>query len=332
MQKSKGASLQFMLNVNERLKENLTTKQIIVVLNALINKACKPIFHKSFYMRACVLQTVLQTQDDHRRKIAVADKLEASNDIINAVAFNRYSFIEHCELNRSILYNALRSCLSAMEGIEELERNQFIKSKRIQSITKLNAMSKKTGIPLYEMLSLYRWSSFYLDAYIDFKSMIMEKYVRESFNQAKFDASRTDLWVDVEDITENYMLAVSKAIDKCDAGQGTLTSYIKKWMLSARNNPEFSHEHGIAYDIPAPIRKKKESNGEQLLNMSASLSDSFDKEDEGSLDGINGMFNCNEELLFAFRGLKNAPLLFMGLGIAPPLTEDEFLTLGKTAL
>lgn len=66
-----------------------------------------------------------------------------------------------------------------MEGVLELERNQFIKSKRLQSLNSLLEMSKKTGIPMDELSVVYKWASFYLDAYIDFKSMIMEKYVRE---------------------------------------------------------------------------------------------------------------------------------------------------------
>lgn len=108
MKDNRGGSMKFILDVQERLKENLTTKQIIVILNTLINKACKPVFHKSFFMRECVLQSVLQTQDDHRRKIAVTEKVEAAGGIINGVVFNRYDFIESCELNRSILYSSLK--------------------------------------------------------------------------------------------------------------------------------------------------------------------------------------------------------------------------------
>jgi hypothetical protein len=94
---------------------------------------------------------------------------------------------------------------------------------------------------------------------------------------------------DIEDLAQNFSLAVNKAIDKCDAQQGTLTSYIKNWIKDAKGNPQLRGEYGIAYTIPASQRRAMvQSTNNKAVNISVSI-------DDEELQGLRSESNIEEE-------------------------------------
>ena len=78
---------------------------------------------------------------------------------------------------------------------------------------------------------------------------------------------------DFEDVYQNFLTAITKAVDKYDCSKGALTSYINYWVLNAQtcSNTDHGHEYGIAYTIP-PLQRKQMALGDKSnVNFSVSL-------------------------------------------------------------
>jgi hypothetical protein len=89
-----------------------------------------------------------------------------------------------------------------------------------------------------------------------FKGVILEKYTRMVLMIAQQDYVRLEMKVQLDDIIQEYTTSALKAIDRCDATKGVLTTHIQFWLRSARNvvvkkyinNNEVSIEDGAPSD------------------------------------------------------------------------------------
>ena len=68
----------------------------------------------------------------------------------------------------------------------------------------------------------------------DFKSKIMQKYVRMTLLRAQKAYTECNYEVDLDDVTQIYLQIMSKAIDRCDSRFGVLTTFIQSWLKSAK--------------------------------------------------------------------------------------------------
>jgi hypothetical protein len=79
-----------------------------------------------------------------------------------------------------------------------------------------------------------RQSRYYAKKAYWFKELIVQKYTRLSLNSAKKTYEDTDYQFKLDDMIQIYMTYLSKAIDRCDARQGVLTTFIQTWFYSAK--------------------------------------------------------------------------------------------------
>ncbi len=66
------------------------------------------------------------------------------------------------------------------------------------------------------------------------KGLIVEKYTRMAIGQAQHTYKEYNHYVKLDDVVQVYLVVVSRAIDRCDARQGVLTTFIQNWFKSAR--------------------------------------------------------------------------------------------------
>jgi hypothetical protein len=82
------------------------------------------------------------------------------------------------------------------------------------------------------------------------KSMIMEKYTRMAAMNAQRTYKDFNHFVPLDDVMQVYLVVTSRAIDRCDARQGVLTTFIQNWFKSARG--EIAHmaeaQHDSSYE------------------------------------------------------------------------------------
>jgi hypothetical protein len=263
-----------LLGSKEKLTKNLSSKQIITILNLLLNTTAAPLFEHCSLMRQLILQAMLQTQLDHRRKISVHSKENTAGLIIYAIVNRDFTALKLCELDRGVLFKATDMVYNLLLQALPLEQALLKRPKNITLINQQIALARQIGVSINLLTPLARWTGLYYKLYLQFKEQVLAKYIKFAWQEANRARALTGLYVDINELFKNYLLAYSRAIDKCDANQGTLTHYIQQWMMSARSSPEHSHQYGEAYTLPSNIRKNMEVHNVQLTNMSVGIEDS----------------------------------------------------------
>lgn len=254
--------------VNEQLDHNYTSYQLLSVLDKLTWKAMWPIVNTTNYFDRVLATVVAWAAINPRRKVSSLPR-----DRFNTYAM-AYLSAEDPKLKMRILRRM------------RLERNiplfvigRFLHLTQDQSVEKpkpalVNALAIKDHQNLWFAV---RECDYWYKHAVAFKGMILEKYMRFVMMEAQlfYKQQRNNnphLNFDLDDIAQNFVLAVNKAIDKCDAQQGTLTSYIQNWIKDAKGNPQLRGEYGIAYTIPASQRRNMtKTDHPKAVNIAVSI-------------------------------------------------------------
>lgn len=309
-----------LLDSPEKLRQNLSTKQIISILTELLNAAAQPLFEHSQLMRQIILQAMLQTQVDHRRKISSRNKETTAALIVYSIMYGDYSAIRLCDINRNIIFYATDMIYNKLKDAVRLENTLLREPRNSQALLEQAELANYLGIDASLLTPLARHIGLYYTMYLQFKSMVIGKYVKFAWQEANRARALTGLHVDVNELCGNYLLAFMRAIDKCDADSGTLTSYMQKWMMSARSSPEHSHLYSEAFHVPSNIRKKMETRGVQLTNMASTIDEEHlqiaDPDSEHKLP-------MDERLLACLRTLPNMKIAYMVMGLPVKLQPQE---------
>jgi hypothetical protein len=145
---------------------------------------------------------------------------------------------EHAKLmylNRGLLFGFLSLFLNEMRGYEDLHRPS-IKMDPIVRQSKIYQIERSIGIRHNSSLyGVIKEASFWYEKARKFKGMIMQKYTRLALNHAQLTYKDYNHYVELDDVVQTYLVVVSRAIDRCDARQGVLTTFITNWFKSARS-------------------------------------------------------------------------------------------------
>jgi hypothetical protein len=315
----------------QKLTTNLSSRQIITILNALLNAVAEPLFNNCQLMRQLILQAMLQTQLDHRRKISVHSKEITAALVLHGVSQRDFSAVKLCEIDRGTLFKAVDQVYQNLLQAIAIEQQLLIKPKTTGLWLQQEAIAKYLGVDSNLLTPLARWVRIYYELYLQFKEQIIAKYIKYAYHEANRARALTGLHVDVEDLSKNYLLAVDRAIDKCDAERGTLTSYIQQWILSARSSPEFDHQLGVSYSLPANIRKDMERNKLPLTNMSTPIEEKHHEIADPDSDPTRMVYQ-DKVLLRCLRDLPDTKILFLLLDLPIELKQSEIDNLRGVSL
>lgn len=229
--------------IKETLEGNYTSAQYLETLDKLIDNALRPIIQSTSLFEGFVGQLLGWQEDNRKRKVSFLDRQEFTQ---LACAW----FLIPSKVDKSFNCQRLRieraALLEFLVTVLE-EMDPYLKACDARMV---DAQGKP--VPIEEQLA-YRQrieqsynSPVTLRPYIlqarhwtalaiAFKQQIVEKYVRLSLMQAQRDYVHVfSKKIRLSDVIQSYNLAVIRAIDKCDARQGVLTTYIRNWFLTAR--------------------------------------------------------------------------------------------------
>ena len=313
-----------LLTVKEEIKNNLSSQQIAAMLDMLLHAAAAPLFERSFLMRELILQTLLQTQDDHRRKVSIHNKDITASLVVHAVLNKDFSPLAICGIDRSMIFSSINLVHNKLKKIVDLEIMATQKSKRRRHyINKMLKSCKEIGVQVDEALPLFNWVNNHLKMYRLLKEYISAKYYKFAWREACAANMITGLHVDINELSKNYNMAVEKAIDKYDSDKGTLTSYIQQWLKAAKTNPDFPHQYCESYSMPSSIRKDKERSGIALTNMSQTIEEKHHEIDDP--DALNKMQAIHKDnmLLNCLRKIRNIDIVYRVLDLPVNLQSRE---------
>lgn len=227
----------------ERIQGNHSTVQYLRVLDAFLFEGIDILVHNTRYMDVVLSKTLAWSIPNFRRKITMANK---ENLVPSVMGFlleknpaKKKAILRELKLDRIILFYALSSFLDLMEKeyLPAVNGELPLKAQgdslaycmvRVQDVERsLHATKRLTGV--------YSKCKYWYEHAVDFKHKILEKYTRLCLVNAQRDyVSFFQKKVDLDDIVQTYLYMASRAIDKCDAGQGVLTTHIMNWFLTGR--------------------------------------------------------------------------------------------------
>jgi hypothetical protein len=229
----------------------------------------------------------------------------------------KLKLVKRMKLHRNILFECITRWLDLMVEYQACS-NQVGTADVVSLLHDMHDVAlMRTG---YSLHSTYQTVTFWYKKAKLFKEQIMEKYTRMVISAAQRDYVELGMIEPLNDMVQSYMMTMSKGIDKCDADRGVLTSYIKSWLKSAKNNVEkrASHDTDQIY---------KNTGGQKiervdLEDIEDTVSDDDYREREDNIRRVRALAK-----IFDPKGYGR-----IVLGIQEQLSEDDRATLRALAL
>ena len=285
-------------------KENLSGGLISEILDTFLYRALEPIVqHCQIFDNQLIYLLALLTRN-RKRKITSLKRTEAISLLCCALveknAAKKIEYIRKIRIERSFIRNFIGKVLHSMRDFNELYA-EWLVDNNIVAYNKLLVLSSNIGAKSIDSLFfIFRNSTEFLRLMIEYRNSIVSEYMRFMYKQASAYCKNTNHNYDFYDVSQNFLAAVVRAIDKYDSDKGALTSYINWWILNSQTCNTDQHEYGIAYSLPSQQKKEiARKNVSNVNNFSVSL-DSFADLDEDScslLDFLTTSESVVENLL-----------------------------------
>lgn len=226
----------------EQVAGNLTSAQYLNTLDMLLWKALEPIalecpsFFYTFMSKCVAYQSVYPNSKYTSGEKGVLPTilmqmlLESKLDPAAAFAKARKLYI-----NRGLLFGMISTFLKIAEPYERLH-SAFSDIPKYEQRSLCKALETALGArdpnTLYQAIRQVEYWDKRARAW---KNVILEKYTRMALGQAQKTYVDFNHYVDLDDVTQIYLMVAAKAVDRCDARRGVLTTFIQNWLKGARS-------------------------------------------------------------------------------------------------
>lgn len=301
-------------NTTEQITKNLTSYQYLTVLddhlyNAITNLVTSTKFFDIFLSQIIGWQTL-----NPKRKTCGVGRHElvslSTLFLLTADPKQKMKLIRRMKLHRNILMEALQRWIGLLAEYPSL--STMVGTQQV--VTKLFELNEAALMrPGYSLHSTYQLVIYWTKQAQVFKEQIMQKYTRSTLNTAQRDYVSLGCPGRLDDFVQIYMMTMSKAIDKCDADRGVLTTHINNWLMSAKNNAQAQAQDGSA---------DRHSNHVSLDDVEIAVNDNEERERQESIDRVR----------FIAKAFDPQGIGRILLGIEEVLSESDRQTLQALAL
>ena len=173
-----------------------------------------------------------------------------------------------------MLYKFVKNVLEHLKYFDELYL-KYINAEgedRVMLYKRLEVLIRPFNSDIESMWRVVNICPSYLKVFFEFRNMIVNNYYKLTLKQANIFCSAKTGNFDHQDVWNNFLSAVIKALDKYDCSKGALTSYIKWWLLNVQNSNHDTGEYSVAYTVPHAHRKTLATGKSNSSNFSLSLS------------------------------------------------------------
>lgn len=221
--------------IKEGITHNLTSYQYLHTLDyllyraiALIYEAC-PSFVLNYLAKVIAHQALKPAIKFSRNEKSTLPSL-----FFNLATKGSMQGIENLNLNRGLLFGLIAQFLNIVNTYRlaadmrlSVSANMYV---RVERQTK-----ELLGVePEFNLHRIMREVEYWEEKAHWFKALITQKYVRMALLQAQSTYKELAHSVSLSDVSQIYLMYVSKAIDRCDSRQGVLTTFIQSWLKSAK--------------------------------------------------------------------------------------------------
>jgi RNA polymerase sigma factor (sigma-70 family) len=312
----------------QTLSNEVTTKQIETVLDFLIDKAIYAIMRSSNFMDILMASALAWKTENPRRKISAIDRGEVTALLFHYTCLQsveqKKEVLKLLHLERSFLLFACMLYMNTMKKYVDLS-NELVRL-RINHKNTSDVLFQKRQFESAFQLTPESYSAYYEVALwhqnaVEFRAMIFSRYMKLVLKESARHFKLSKQTLDYNDLIQNLIVGVYKAIDKFDSSRGTITSYIQQWIMASKL--QRSHEYGVAYYIPDSKKRAIAGGTSSINNMYVSL-DEVDNEQRD--DTIEEYEEANRIRRLAKR-VDRLGLARYALGIQEALTPKEMESL-----
>lgn len=262
---------------------NLTGGQIQQILDKLLYDSINLIIPTGIINP--VLVTILSSLIlDKRRKISSADYNTSINLLCNLVLKNStdsFDDLRQLKLERTTYIKIIHGVIKQVEDSNYINLYSEWLIRRSESKDtndlhcKMLKVEKTIGISRDKLFMLYQNIQYNQAVFMEFKSSVLSQFINLAHKYTSTQIKHRTKNTNYDDLFQNIVTAISKALDKYDSSKGALTSYIKYWIVNAQNQDN-SHTDGLAYEITHTQRQKlarKESSEKNFSSSSLAVTD-----------------------------------------------------------
>ena len=331
-----------LLQVNERLSENLSSLQIADVLDELLFNAMEPVVEGTNILESILVEVLPFTATNARRKFS---SLESHQDFIDHLfSFmvvnkkHKMKLIKQARMERTLYFKALDIFEQTTAPLPTLMKQYItLNHKRViergNVVAKIDKICRTIGANITSIYAYRQKAVFWHYHATQFKQMICEKFVRLSYNEALKESKMTKLTISRGDLFRDLLVSTSKAIDKYDTNKGPITSYIKWWFKDAKTQSRNGHEYNTAFQMSAAQRKMMLNNGQAINNLTVELNDTIASEvADDKASALDNMIDFERDTFVQKIAVKADPFGFACLmqDIHYELSEQERTAMRET--
>ena len=318
--------------VKETITSNLTSYQYLSVLDDLLYRSIYPIVEGTKFVDVFIAQVLgWQTQNPKRKTTGLGRQAFAAYVTLfylSDTPERKLEVLKEMRLDRAIIWEAVRKWMSNLSGFTELANSVPEQGPAVQALLRIHDFEQQAVLrPGFGLCAIWREADYWYSKASEFKEMILQKYTRLCLNTAQRDYVDLGHTIELDDLSQIYLLTASKAIDKCDTEKGVITSHIQNWLLSAKNvavaqylSPHQKTKIGSQRHKDLVESLFEEVSIEDIEDMPSEESSEEDRED-------NTLLIREVAKLFDPQGNGRAVL-----GIAEVLSDEDLKTLNALAL
>lgn len=236
--------------IQEEIKINLTSLQYLQILDYYLWNSLRFLINISPSFFICYLSKVIAYQQIHSMsKLSSESRETITNNFFNYVTTGDVEWAKKLYLNRGLYFGILSYWLSKSHEYFQLKSPFNTVENAPERMHKIVNELAISNVSLY--YANYKQTAYWFEKAQDFKSKIMQKYVRMTILQAQKAYVEYNHELDLDDVTQIYLQIMSKAIDRCDSRFGVLTTFIQSWLKSAKaivQRTVQSKQHSISYE------------------------------------------------------------------------------------
>jgi DNA-directed RNA polymerase specialized sigma subunit len=234
------------------------------------------------------------------------------------------------DLERTVYLRILTNIITKVDKSNYIKLYyRWLTSSDPTACKRMSRVEKGLGISRPYLFYTYHNIQANLDLFLQFKSSILKQYINLTHKYASAHIKHKNKNLSYDDLFQNIVAAVSKALDKYDSSKGALTSYIKYWIINALNQDN-SHGEGLAYEVSHTQRQKMATGKSNDVNFSMSLSDKENSiADDNTPETIAEKKSSSERLLRLMKAADIDGIFRLVNNIDECLNKEEILLMER---
>lgn len=233
----------------DTLEGNLTTSQYLETLDRYLLTALATLVIHTRFIESLVAGLVGWQEENFRRRVSLLNKKDFIPKALTWLLLpkaDKVKELPNLRLDRGVALLACHAFLDETKNYASLAAKDELGNDDLRVIhdTELRLLAK--GGNLSHAVTLVKHQA-HLAA--EYRGAILSKYFRLSIMAAQRDyVNYFKCRISLNDMCAEYIMASSRAIDKCDYEKGPLTTHIQNWFFTARSHCKKRYDNAILYE------------------------------------------------------------------------------------